>query len=85
MDKYATKPYQLELPFEGKFEHCPVCSPSGSPRDVLRSMCGRHWREYEAAFDHEAFKKDMDAAMEEGRSAREAAWRATPTIRGFYR
>lgn len=74
IDKYATLPHQLELPFDGKADHCPVCNPSDDPRkDMLRSMCSRHWREHEAAFDKDAFHEDMEAALEEGRRAREAA------------
>lgn len=77
-DKYATLPFQLELPFEGIKSHCPVCAPSGSPRDRLRSMCGRHWREFNSAFDSERFRVDAEKALEEGRKARIAAEAATP-------
>lgn len=87
-DKYATQPHQLELPFEGKLDWCPRCNPTGTPQDVLRSMCDRHWREYNAAFDQEAFRADMKAALEEGRKAAEAFRRSQSAFRpprGYFR
>jgi len=82
LTEYIKLPYQLELPFDGKHMTCPVCNPSGDPKtDFFRSMCPRHYREYDAAFDSEKFQKAMDEAMEEGRRAREEFLKNQPSIR----
>lgn len=65
MKRYDILPVQLEFHFEPTVESCPCCSPEGdSVRGSFRSMCGRHWREYEASFDSVSFEKDLEASLE---------------------
>lgn len=67
MNSYNTLPCQLELPFDGPFDHCPMCNPSGdSQKDRFRSLCSRHWREHDASFDRSRFRADMVQALEQG-------------------
>jgi len=73
MKRYDTLPVQLELPFEPPSDHCPICNPSGdAEKDMFRSMCNRHWREHNVAFDEAAFHADMMEVLEEGRKHAEA-------------
>lgn len=75
MDKYETLPHQLELSLEGIKDWCPRCNPEcvkdGGPPAILRSLCGKHWRELEASFDHEAFDKSMKEILEDNQRLRE--------------
>jgi len=86
---FETLEHQLELPFGGKTDWCPRCNPvvllDGGQPEIFRSICDRHFREMEAAFDTEAFLKSLDDALEQGRREADAARQHSPMMPGRFR